>query len=329
MSQLDTVFSQLFGQVTDSSAGWSNYGTDTGTVNNYVVALTPAPASYQVGFELTFTPINTNTGASVININALGTKSIVSAAGNALVSSQLIAGTATTLIYDGTQFRIISSSLPGILYGTDSGSANAYLVAAAPAPASYFTGLTVAFAPLNTNTGASTININSLGVKNITDVAGTAVTANWLLAGVAYLLIYDGTQFRVMNMPRFGFTVYSASQSVSASTLTTVNTWTVGPQQGPLSISYSSGTFTCNGLTLIGVNAVGSANTFNNPFSINGLTGNVLNTFSMWTNPPGLGGNTSSSGFSIGTRGSTFNVQLFETNSGSVSFNLYAITLPF
>lgn len=53
-----------------------------------------------------------------------------------------------------------------------------------------------------TNTGASTLNINSLGAKNIyKNNSGSigAISAGDLLAGYIYELIYDGTQFIIMG----------------------------------------------------------------------------------------------------------------------------------
>ncbi|MEM9049866.1 MAG: hypothetical protein AAGC92_14235 [Pseudomonadota bacterium] len=81
-------------------------------------------------------------------------------------------------------------------FGTDTGTANAYLVALPTAPAAYVIGMMVRFAPLNTNTGSSTINVNSLGAANIRDYNGAALASGVLQAGVPAEIVYDGTQFR-------------------------------------------------------------------------------------------------------------------------------------
>ena len=54
-----------------------------------------------------------------------------------------------------------------INFAVDTGAANAYLVSLQMTPASYSDGMTVIMRPLASNTGASTINVDSLGVKSI------------------------------------------------------------------------------------------------------------------------------------------------------------------
>jgi hypothetical protein len=83
-------------------------------------------------------------------------------------------------------------------YATDGGSANAYAVTLGAAPASYVAGLWVAFKASNTNSGASTLDVNSLGTKNIKKwVSGSLVnlTAGDITANQIIIVIYDGTQF--------------------------------------------------------------------------------------------------------------------------------------
>jgi hypothetical protein len=66
----------------------------------------------------------------------------------------------------------------------------------------------------NTNTIASTLNVNGLGVKNIL-LLGSALTAGAMVAGTIVLLQYDGTQFQLLN----------------ASTTTSVNTFAINGNQ--------------------------------------------------------------------------------------------------
>lgn len=55
-----------------------------------------------------------------------------------------------------------------------------------------------ALIPANTNTGATTLNLSSLGAKNIY-FNGAALSGGELVAGRAYLLIYNGTQFDLIG----------------------------------------------------------------------------------------------------------------------------------
>jgi hypothetical protein len=56
--------------------GTANFAVDTGVTNAYVVALDTSITSYTDGLQIVFRPLNDNTGAATINLNALGAKSI-------------------------------------------------------------------------------------------------------------------------------------------------------------------------------------------------------------------------------------------------------------
>ena len=76
---------------------------------------------------------------------------------------------------------------------TDSGAANAYVIDLPHAPASYIDGQEVVFKAGAANTGASTINVNSLGVKSITRFGGAALVAGDIAAAKIYTLRYNST----------------------------------------------------------------------------------------------------------------------------------------
>jgi hypothetical protein len=68
-----------------------------------------------------------------------------------------------------------------------------------PALGAYATGNLFSFVAANTNTGAATININSLGAKSITKQGATALVAGDITSGRVYLIEYDGTRFQLVN----------------------------------------------------------------------------------------------------------------------------------
>jgi hypothetical protein len=76
----------------------------------------------------------------------------------------------------------------------DSGSANAYVISV-PSNlkriSKYYSGTTVLFKAGNSNTGASTINVNSLGVKNLTTNVGSALANGAIIAGSYVLAVYN------------------------------------------------------------------------------------------------------------------------------------------
>lgn len=97
-------------------------------------------------------------------------------------------------------------------YIADSGSANAISLTLPYSPGSYTTGLLVRFKANATNTGATTINVNSLGVKNLYKyAAGTLgnIVAGDIVSGGIYEAIYDGTQFQLLTLQNAGITSVS------------------------------------------------------------------------------------------------------------------------
>jgi len=97
----------------------------------------------------------------------------------------------------------VSIYTAGADFYTDSGAADAYVLNAIlsfNSPVVYFTGMRVRFVPANTNTGASTINVAGLGVKNIKLTDGTSdPDAEELTAGRIIELFYDGTSMLIVN----------------------------------------------------------------------------------------------------------------------------------
>lgn len=86
--------------------------------------------------------------------------------------------------------------------GIDGGAANAYTLAPATPLPSYAAKMQVVFQAIATNTGASTLNISSLGTKAIVSEAGASLVAGDLTAGRFYSVIYDGTRFRLTSVPQ-------------------------------------------------------------------------------------------------------------------------------
>lgn len=86
--------------------------------------------------------------------------------------------------------------------GTDGGAANAYTLTPATALLAYSTRMVVAFAPTVQNTGASTLNISALGVKDIKSVSGAALVSGDLEVGTIYTAYYNGTEFRLLSITK-------------------------------------------------------------------------------------------------------------------------------
>ena len=79
-------------------------GVTTGSANTYALTLTPALTAYTAFVGVTVQINAANTGASTINVNGLGAKSIRDSKGVALTAGKLVLNGVYTLRYDGTNF---------------------------------------------------------------------------------------------------------------------------------------------------------------------------------------------------------------------------------
>lgn len=92
-------------------------------------------------------------------------------------------------VQDGT-FNVLST-----VAGVDTITASAPLTLAAYAEGQHFS-----FTSAGANTGAATLNINSLGAKSITKQGTTALIAGDIPSGAVVEVVYDGTRFQLLNV---------------------------------------------------------------------------------------------------------------------------------
>lgn len=95
-----------------SSTEINSFYTDSGIADAYVVTLKPSISSYTSGLKFLFKPSNTNTGSSTINVNSLGAKTIKKEGSN-LVAGDLTSGLIYNIVYDGTDFQLVSGGGSG------------------------------------------------------------------------------------------------------------------------------------------------------------------------------------------------------------------------
>tara|TARA_R110000850_G_scaffold202679_2_gene328727 strand:+ start:71 stop:853 length:783 start_codon:yes stop_codon:yes gene_type:complete len=98
----------------------------------------------------------------------------------------------------------ITRTAQGAMSYTDGGAADAYVLTAQGGfvqSTAYTDGMTVIFKAGNTNTGASTVNVSGVGVANIVDATGAALTAGAIVSGEYYAMTYDlgNTRFEVSS----------------------------------------------------------------------------------------------------------------------------------
>lgn len=90
-----------------------------------------------------------------------------------------------------------------------------------PAITAYATGQRFSFVSAGANTGAVTINLNSVGAKSITKKGTTALAAGDIPSGAMVEMVYDGTQFQIINIGTMLVTadIGSSVQAYDADTL--------------------------------------------------------------------------------------------------------------
>src|SRR3990167_6642466 len=119
-------------------------------------------------------------------------------------------------INNGSSFVPLVGIDSNLKYAVDTGAADAYLIAPSPPITAYTTGQIFYMKATNANTGASTVNVNSLGIKSIVKNQNTALQANNILANQIVILQYDGTNFELLNpIPETG------TQTLTNKTITT------------------------------------------------------------------------------------------------------------
>lgn len=94
---------------------------------------------------------------------------------------------------------VISNLQQQSTYLADTGVADVYEVAFAPAIEAYTNGLHVIFKATNANTGASTLEVNGLGPKDIRKDVSTPLVSGDIFANQVVSVIYDGTNFQIVG----------------------------------------------------------------------------------------------------------------------------------
>jgi len=128
-----------------------------------------------------------------------------------------------------------------------------------PALTAYAAGQMFYFVAAGDNTGAVTININSLGAKNVTKDGTTALSAAEIKSGQTVVVVYDGTRFQMVNPVVVGLigATTSAKTALGIAAGDSVTTGTLNTFVGE-----NAGTSVTTGVsnTAIGYDAGGGSN---------------------------------------------------------------------
>jgi hypothetical protein len=123
---------------------------------------------------------------------------------------------------------------------------NALTGLATPTLGGYAAGAQYSFIAQNTNTGAVTIDIDTLGVKSITKFGTTALAAGDIIAGALMLIEYDGTRFQLLNVTNNIFKYIVEPTTISATAATGTINYDVATQSIVYYTTNASANWTMN-----------------------------------------------------------------------------------
>ena len=109
-----TALTALSTPLTPAQGGTPVYIGGTSTGINTVVVTISAPTGFTLatGKRLTFLAGFTNTGATTLNVNSLGAANVfrmTPSGAQALTGGEIVAGNITEVLFDGTQFQLLST----------------------------------------------------------------------------------------------------------------------------------------------------------------------------------------------------------------------------
>lgn len=84
------------------------YAASSGGTDAYAITVTPAPDTLEAGMVFRFKADVANTGAATLNVNSKGAKTIKKNINTDLSTGDILANQIVTVIYDGTNFQLLS-----------------------------------------------------------------------------------------------------------------------------------------------------------------------------------------------------------------------------
>lgn len=148
-------------------------------------------------------------------MSELNTWSTTAASNNATPPNGFPEGMAPSTVNDAA--REVMAAVARYRSDTDgvntSSGTNTIALTASRTMTAYAQGDLYTFKAGGTNTGATTLNISSLGAKDV-QLNGAALVGGEIVSGLMYTVVYDGTQFQLMNVS--GVRVISVTDNTNA-----------------------------------------------------------------------------------------------------------------
>jgi len=204
-------------QIQNSSG---TYSLDTGPVNSYLAAYTPAITTLVDGMTLKFKAANANTGPSIFSPDGVAGLQILGQGGVALQGGEIAANSDIWLQYNsslgGGCWMMVASAGPGPTqvgaatrsghavnagqiqngsqqYALDTGTANTYLADYVPAVTAPVDGMILKFKAKTANTGASIFSPNGIAGLQILGQGGAALQGGEIAVNSDIWLQYNSS----------------------------------------------------------------------------------------------------------------------------------------
>ena len=134
-------------------------------------------------------------------------------------SGAFIPGTLARAEAEAAEFIAVQNGFNALsTSGTESGSGNAFLVTTVNPATSYSDGYPVYFKATHSNSGAATINVNSIGSVSLLRNNGTAAQTGDLVSGTWYYAVYNSTYSGFTILAPLNITVFTGAISAAAPT---------------------------------------------------------------------------------------------------------------
>jgi len=140
---------------------------------------------------------------------------------------------------------------------------NTLVGSSTPPYTAYVAGMTLSFIPVNTNTGAVTLDVDGLGAKNIYAGSSTPLIGSELVAGRIVQIEYDGVRFQL----------YQSSVSIPDGAVTTAKLADGAVTTVKLADGAATGAkLGSDVIQTTGTQTIGGAKTFTSPVTFNDTT---------------------------------------------------------
>jgi hypothetical protein len=217
--------------VADFQLSRSQYATNVAGTNTITADLTPALNAYEAGMVVRLKAVGANTGPVTINLNGKGAKT-VQFQNAALVGGEIGNTLVHQFMYDGTQFQLLNpvNVATPLWGGTTGGTSTAYTIAPAPAITAYATGQRFSFKAHAACGAAPTIAVSGLAAKAI-QYQNVALTSGQIGLNIIHEVVYDGTQFQLLNpigVPQWGGTTGGTSTAYTITPSPAISAYATG-----------------------------------------------------------------------------------------------------